>query len=161
MEPTQTAAGSGMLDLYTIVLHEALHTLGIVTAIGDNGLGRLSGKYTEYDTFIANDGSNYFLDVSDIYNITVSPIFQSTVTPLPALVPGCGNDPLLFNGIFNTGQVLYTPGSWDAGSSLSHFNCPVPESTCLMGMNGYMMNAITCIGRGTATSAPKGGLHSV
>jgi hypothetical protein len=51
---TNNSTGTGQLDFYTILLHEALHALGYVSAIDQNGNGRINGAYTFMDRWMSN-----------------------------------------------------------------------------------------------------------
>lgn len=115
----------GQFDFVSVVLHELGHGLGFV-GFGDvdtqSGVGsiRFSNTPSIYDRFIENGTSQTILSFAD-----------------PSVALGdqlTGND-LFCTGAIATGQNgaiaprIFVPGSWDSGSSYSHWN----ESTFVAG----------------------------
>ncbi len=118
------AVGFGDVDLYSVVLHEMLHALGLASFIGTDGNSVLAGTawFTRYDSFLqANSNAG--------------------LTPLVAQIDGCfelkpssydrallqtpctkSDARVVFAGASLQNAAVYTPQPWRAGGSLSHFD---------------------------------------
>jgi hypothetical protein len=145
-----TSASSGELDLYTVILREMTHALGISSLINSNGLSVLGGNYKYYSRFdkflktntgaplITQTGSSY------MYGYT----FNTSLTAASVLSPHSGScvtdstdcsAAIQFVG--TTTANLYTPNCFEAGKSLSCF-----EDACLSGAtnnNYYATSNVT------------------
>ena len=114
-------------DLYTIILHEAMHLIDFHSMISLNGtswwntLGGWPGSdyYTRYDTYVNKNGIEHIINPHACLweNNYVSQQMASTQSCVIRF-----NSPLVAN------QGLYAPASWEQGSSMSHlhFNCGGP-----------------------------------
>ncbi len=110
-----TQSSGGQLDLFSIILHEAMHTLGFATLISANGTSTqtwtLNGPYTFYDKFLFNNYTltNTFVDINAIFD--------------PALVGDLTEKDVWYDEVGNTiEQPVYSPVSFISGRSLSHFD---------------------------------------
>ncbi len=113
-------------DMYTVVLHEAIHSLGFVSAIGASGNSLLAGQYyTGYDSYLqTTSGVPLIVNPGNCYTSS----FNSTPS---ALTTVCG---VRFQG--GTPHHVFTPAAFQQGSSLSHF-----DPTCISGLNNLVMQA--------------------
>jgi hypothetical protein len=121
-------------DLYSVLLHEATHGLGLLSLIDANGASRLwpgnfTGPYSIFDTYLrSTSGSNPLLQSSGTSqfngnwswncNTSLVPLYTSTT---------CG---ITFSGLNNACSADYTQSTWSPGSSLSHFDMNCNPTTC-------------------------------
>jgi hypothetical protein len=131
----------GQYDLESVALHELTHTLGFLSYTDQPG-SNTGTTWTVFDSFLVNAdgtkviGSNY--------------IWRSAYTPN---LTG-GNSGLYFSGTDAVAAYgglvpLYTPSSWESGSSISHLN-----DRTFTGSNRKLMNAQVFSGRGIRTLTP-------
>lgn len=140
----------GDVDLYTTVIHEIIHALGLQSLLDHSGNSRFYSTnngvfgryYTRYDKFLKTNSNsslisnNYTPNSGQMYNFMFNFGISQNV-----LRPSCSLSPPVFNGnsgFFNcptslkyVGSLvlpLYTPNCFEPGSSLSHF-----EDACYNG----------------------------
>ena len=122
-----SAQAASEYDLYTVALHEAIHALGFASLMDGAGEG-LGGFYSPFDTHLQYSGSNMVASSS-----TPEYCYNSELdVPVAAVSPGCGNVFWNGNGSENDLHIIYSPASFEFGSSLSHFNCPGPDTEYIM-----------------------------
>lgn len=117
-----TPTSSGLYDLYTVALHEFTHALGFATltdSLGQSRFGPDFPYYSRYDRFLQTNNGNPLLVNSgscSMYNYE----FNSSLTPTVLT----SNSNLCSEYIHYMGSVdieVYTPTTYQPGSSLSHF----------------------------------------
>ncbi|MEQ9409622.1 MAG: hypothetical protein RIK87_17940 [Fuerstiella sp.] len=137
-------------DFYSTISHELIHALGFSSQINEDGsdlfgapAGQL-GKWSRYDSFLTDVVGTSVLDFNGILS---SAIWTSTSTA-GSSVSGAG---LFFNGptavgVNNGNRVgLYTPATWQSGSSVSHLDDTNPAYA------GSLMLSATATGPGPRT----------
>lgn len=155
-----TTAPSTLYDLYTVMLHEVVHSLGFNSFIDQNGASITGlGYYTRYDTFLKTNASNLpLLSIGSCKMYDVG--FNSSVSA-SVLRPGCTAPDFLGTGSLNntlcndaikfvgTSSVpVYTPTCFEPGSSLSHFEDQLyPSCTSPLGNDAYFVVS-NSIGKG-------------
>jgi uncharacterized delta-60 repeat protein len=123
---------SNSYDLYTVILHEVVHSLGFGSFINQNGESiDPFPYYSRYDTFLRTNTNLPLLTIgsSSMYDLS----FNNAVSPT-VLRPGCTLPDNLSNGVLNTTSCnnaikyvgsstvpVYTPTCFELGSSLGHF----------------------------------------
>lgn len=128
-------------DLESVALHELTHTLGFLSYTDQPG-SNTGTTWTVFDSFLVNAdgtkviGSNYLWSNAYTPNLTG------------------GNSGLYFSGpdavaAYGGPVPLYTPSSWESGSSVSHLN-----DRTFTGSNRKLMNAQVFSGQGIRTLTP-------
>ncbi|MCF3650988.1 hypothetical protein [Synoicihabitans lomoniglobus] len=120
---------SGAYDFQRVAMHELTHVLGFSSYIGSDGAGLFDGNpttYSYFDQFLTDASGNALVDSSGNYQ-------GGTI-----LSDGVSSD-VYFNGAnavaANGGERvhMYSPSSYNGGSSLSHLD------TDFYGSVGYIM----------------------
>lgn len=139
--------GTNELDMYTAVLHEALHILGISSGI-DNDFSSIFGNsiYTRYDeNLFRNSTTNKLLT----HNAAQTSI--TNTSGLASANHGCGSpNNFIFTGGSLAGQAIFNNPTWLPGTNLSHLGCSgtgVCNTTYEQPTSDYVMNP--CIGLGS------------
>jgi len=135
----------GQYDLYSVVLHEATHILGFASMInynGDSRFGTLKKYFTRYDLFLKTQQNIPLINqispiCGSMYNYNYNPALNQSPSVMNysgCSQPSIGNtntsqpcaSAVKYQSTFS--QIVYTPGCYEAGSSLSHFEdeCQVP-----------------------------------
>ena len=119
-------------DLYSLIIHEAIHSLGFASLINFDGTSKLTGTspgfYSKYDTWLRINGGNFLINNFDsCYNVG----FNADSSDI---ISGCPN--IIFDGINAGQQFVYAPPVYSIGSSLSHFDDDCPS----VGTNAFVMH---------------------
>ncbi|MEI6311760.1 MAG: T9SS type A sorting domain-containing protein [Bacteroidota bacterium] len=133
----------GQQDLYTLILHEALHTLGISSFINESGVSifNVSGHpdiFSRYDKYLRINSTPLITEtIPGDWNYT------GGVTSLALNCGGITN--INFNGPALTSDPVYSNPTWIQGTNLSHFGCHGTDFMCSasygIGMGSdYVMN---------------------
>jgi hypothetical protein len=111
---TDGKPGSGSYDLVTVVLHEICHGLGFYDSMGVDGSNGYYGAAffpMIYDKFVTDIQGKRLTDTLNYKNDS------------PALKQKLTEGPIYFNGpVSGSGNVLFTPSTFDDGSSISHLD---------------------------------------
>lgn len=131
------AVGGSQFDFYSTVFHEFAHTLGFASLINQDGTGLFSGNHWgAFDQFLTDKDGNAVITAGTFATNSVW-----TTASVGGTSPGAG---LFFNGAnavaANGGQLvgLYSPTTWDDGSSGSHIDTDNPAYAGLM-----MLHSVT------------------
>ena len=136
------SVGANQYDFESTAMHELLHTFGFLSV--DSAGNNTGTNWTTFDKFVVTSNGTQPIDHST---------FSWISTYNPNLTGGVGpNGGLYFGGAnakaANGGQPvpLYTPSTWESGSSMSHLD----DSTFTAG-NAKLMNAVSDTGLGIRT----------
>lgn len=174
-------ANTSQYDLYTVVLHEVIHTLGFASLLNQNGtslFGLGFNYFSRYDRFLKNNSNTASLITNTgnclLYNYSFNPN-SSIITPT-VLRPTCtlpnnlntgislnstiASNALRFIGssLTNLNIPLYTPTCFELGSSLSHFedtNFTPPTGFGFTSGNDLYFTMSNANGMGTNKRYPK------
>jgi len=122
-------------DLFTVIMHEAIHLLGFSTLINYNGNSRLlipngNNLYTTYDKFLVDHALNPILTSTTagicpnsnvVFNsgLSTTVIATSASTSCGSNSTDCSTGAKFAGSTYTT--TVFTPSCYTAGSSLSHF----------------------------------------
>lgn len=114
-----TEVPGGHFDLYSVLLHEMTHGLGILSLSSADGTSKISGgnpgRYSLWDKFMETGGA------IDLFNDATT-AFAGVASYLTGSNSGVVlNSPLAKAAYGGTRPPLYAPGSFSTGSSLSHW----------------------------------------
>ena len=152
---TQTTQ-AGEYDLFSVLLHELTHGLGILSLTTSNGTPQFSGKLSTWDNFIYSSG-----DGEKLWDAAAVPRFNTTI--MGQRLTGQGAFNLLdFRGpntvcTFGSNPLIYSPNPFESGSSTSHWEDiigptePVMDPTIFIGTEKrtyqpYEIQALTDLG---------------
>ncbi len=114
-----TVPSGGKYDFYSTVFHEFTHALGFMSTIEKNGDPIIANQWSAFDLFLVDKHGNPVIDTTT-YTLD-QPVWQ-------AAAMGGLCDGVLFGGpnatAANGGNpvCLYSPTTWDDGSSISHLD---------------------------------------
>jgi len=138
---TGDSVAYGQYDLESVAMHELTHTLGFLSYTDQPG-SNTGTNWTVFDSFLVDSagtkviGSNYIWRNAYTPNLTVGN---------GGLYVGGADAVAAYGGLVP----IYTPGSWESGSSVSHLNDRV-----FSGANRKLMNAQVFSGRGIRVLSP-------
>jgi len=131
----------GQYDLESVALHELTHTLGFLSYTDQPG-SNTGTTWTVFDSFLVNADGTTAIGSDYLWRNAYTPNLTG------------GNGGLYFGGTnavaaFGGLVPLYTPGSWESGSSISHLN-----DRTFTGSNRTLMNAQVFSGKGIRVLSP-------
>ena len=136
LDPQTTPIADNQYDLYTILLHEVIHTMGFHSMIDSSGVSIYSDRgksfFSRFDQLMRVDGTpaiSSSTPATPYYNLSSNlDAFTTTATCVRTAVTASGCQYL-------DGDVaLFAPNPFQRGSSLSHFE------KCLAQDDDYLMS---------------------
>lgn len=104
-----SAPADGRLDLFSIALHEATHTLGFLSLIAPGGGSGLNGAFSRFDR--------------GIHSRTGAPLVDPVTAQFVGTAADVESNTLRFHGRnCDMHTPVYSPSPYRPGSSLSHFD---------------------------------------
>ncbi len=136
-----TVAGN-QYDFQSVAMHEIMHSLGVLSGIGSPG--SIDTNWSTYDSFLSAANGTAVINPDYTWN-----------TAYNANLTG-GNGGLYFNGpnavaVYGGPVLLYLPGTWASGSSVTHLN-PTPVKPT--GTTAYLMDPSDGYGLGVRVVTP-------
>ena len=132
--------GASQYDFQAVATHELVHTLGVMTALGDPA--GIDSNWTTYDRYLATAGGTPVIGGDYVWNSAYTPNLTG------------GNGGLYFAGpnavaVYGGPVPLYTPAVWKPGSSLTHLDpADAPPGTV------YLMDPTDVYGSGVRVLTP-------
>jgi hypothetical protein len=138
---TGNSVAYGQYDLESVAMHELTHTLGFLSYTDQPG-SNTGTTWTVFDSFLVNADGTKVIGSDYIWRNAYTPNLTG------------GNRGLYFGGTdaaaaFGGLVPLYTPGSWESGSSISHLN-----DRTFTGANRTLMNAQVFSDQGIRVLSP-------
>ena len=129
---------NGLYDFQSVAMHELLHTFGFLSNVSAPGTNTGTG-WTAFDGFLVTADGTKVIGPAYTWNAG----YDTNLTG--------GNGGLFFGGSAAVASYggpvpLFTPGSWQQGSSVSHL-----DDTSFYGRNRQLMNARVNQGNGIRT----------
>lgn len=138
---------AGLLDMYTIALHEVTHALGFASLIDQNGISKISAVgpyYSRYDLFLKTQANQSLITNTgpcSMYNYGFNPVLTPSV--LFSSPFSCATH-ISFTGSVN--QAVHTAAPFSNGSSLSHLEEICHSPNALTSNQYYVMSEINNAG---------------
>ncbi len=103
------APGASQFDLFSVVLHELSHAMGVASLMSNTGNSAIPGVFSVYDSFLETGSGTPLVDAAGN--------FAASVSDLTA-------DDIFLNLSASGGGLLkvYAPSPYEPGSSISHFD---------------------------------------
>ena len=131
----------GQYDLESVALHELTHTLGFLSYTDQPG-SNTGTTWTVFDSFLVNADGTKVIGSDYIWRNAYTP---NLTGGNGGLYVGGADAVAAYGGLVP----IYTPGSWESGSSVSHLNDRV-----FGGANRKLMNAQVFSGLGIRVLSP-------
>lgn len=139
--PVNSCVGITEADLYTVILHEALHIVGFASLIGLDGSSLNGTAYSRWDKLLYSTNANdYLINPQSSLNCCDYHTFNEEEFPdMPTDLSGdCSMDVFIFDGTNSIAEVnndLVVPATnVDMANKLSHL-----DNSCTLGSN-FVMN---------------------
>ncbi len=131
----------GQYDLESVAMHELTHTLGFLSYTDQPG-SNTGTTWTVFDSFLVNSDGTKVIGSDYIWSNAYTP---NLTGGNGGLYVGGADAVAAYGGLVP----IYTPGSWESGSSVSHLNDRV-----FGGANRKLMNAQVFSGLGIRVLSP-------
>ena len=139
--PTDPCVGIMEADLYSVMLHEALHVVGFSSLIGLDGSSIFGTSYSQWDRLLySTNQSDYLVKPQSSPTCCDHHLFNEEDFPdMPSDLSGdCSMNVFIFDGLTNVAEVnndLVVPASnGEMANKLSHL-----DNSCTQGAN-FVMN---------------------
>jgi len=131
----------GQYDLESVAMHELTHTLGFLSYTDQPG-SNTGTTWTVFDSFLVDSAGTKVIGSNYIWRNAYTP---NLTGGNGGLYVGGADAVAAYGGLVP----IYTPGSWESGSSVSHLNDRV-----FSGANRKLMNAQVFSGLGIRVLSP-------
>jgi len=138
---TGDSVAYGQYDLESVAMHELTHTLGFLSYTDQPG-SNTGTNWTVFDSFLVDSAGTKVIGSNYIWRNAYTP---NLTGGNGGLYVGGADAVAAYGGLVP----IYTPGSWESGSSVSHLNDRV-----FSGANRKLMNAQVFSGRGIRVLSP-------
>ncbi len=126
------AAGAGQFDFYGVMFHEFTHALGFFSTISEGGRPLTpENSWNTFDSFLADAAGTPVIDHGGTYGTNAAWLSASKggTSPDSGLF-FTGPNAVAANG--GTAVGLYSPTTWQSGSSASHLDTNNPDYRSMM-----------------------------